>query len=226
MGLPFSIDALDQIAAEICRVGERLWRQGFCAGADGNISARLDEDAVVITPSGVSKGHMRSDAMCVLRLADGALIHGRRPSSERAVHLAAYRARSDVEAVIHAHSPKAVAWSCTGKPLPEAVHPEVELVLGPVPLVSYVTPGTEALGGAVAAALTPMTAACLMGNHGPVAFGQSLEQALHRLETLEAYCRLLADLGLFGGMRRLSDAEMAALLTVKRDLWGFPDERC
>lgn len=225
MGLPFSIDLYDALSAEICRVGERMWRQGFCAGSDGNISARLDDDLILITPGGVSKGHMRADSICVLRAADGQLIHGRSPSSERAVHLAVYRAREDVEAVIHSHAPKSTAWACTGEALPEAIHPEAELMLGRIPLVPYVTPGTERLAREAAAALTPGTAAMLLASHGTVTMGDSLEAALARLEMLEAYCRLVIELSLIGKMRRLSEAEMSDLLALKRDMWNLPDDR-
>lgn len=225
MGLPFPIDLYDTLGAEICRVGERMWRQGFCAGSDGNISARLDADLILMTPSGVSKGEMRSDGMCVLRLSDAALIHGQSPSSERAVHLAVYRARHDVEAVIHSHAPKSTAWACTGERLPDALHPEAELLLGRIPLVPYVTPGTGLLAREVAAALTPNTAAMLLANHGTVTLGDSLESALARLEMLEAYCRLVIELSRIGRMRRLSEAEMVDLLALKRDVWGLADDR-
>ncbi len=225
MGLPFPIDLYDSISNEICRVGARMWRQGFCAGSDGNISARLDDDLIVITPSGVSKGDMRPDTMCVIRVDDGEHIHGPSPSSERAVHLAVYRERHDVEAVIHSHAPKSTAWACTGLPLPDAVHPEAELLLGRIPVVPYVTPGTGLLAEATAKALTPCTAAMLLGSHGTVTLGDSLEGALARLEMLEAYCRLVIELRVLGQTRRLTDAEMTDLLKVKRDMWGLPDDR-
>lgn len=225
MGLPFPIDLYDSISNEICHVGERMWRQGFCAGSDGNISARLDDDLIIITPSGVSKGGMRPDTMCVVRVDDGEHIHGPGPSSERAVHLAVYQQRHDVEAVIHSHAPKSTAWACTGLPLPDAVHPEAELLLGRIPVVPYVTPGTGLLADATAKALTPNTAAMLLGSHGTVTLGDSLESALARLEMLEAYCRLVIELRLIGQTRRLTDAEMTDLLNVKRDMWGLPDDR-
>lgn len=225
MGLPFPIDLYDSISKEICRVGERMWRQGFCAGSDGNISARLDDDLIVITPSGVSKGDMRPAGMCVLRVDDGSHIHGSVPSSERAVHLAVYRQRHDVEAVIHSHAPKSTAWACTGLPLPDAVHPEAELLLGRIPIVPYVTPGTGLLADAAATTLTPSTTAMLLGSHGTLTLGDSLESALARLEMLEAYCRLIIDLRLIGQTRRLTGAEMTDLLNLKRDMWGLPDDR-
>ena len=225
MGLPFPIDLFDTLGGEICRVGERMWRQGFCAGSDDNISARLDDDLILITPSGVSKGSMRCDTMCVLRVADGELIHGRSPSSERAVHLAVYRAREDVEAVIHSHAPKSTAWACTGEKLPDAIHPEAELLLGRIPMVPYVTPGTGLLARAVGEHLTTHTGAMLLGNHGTVTVGDSLESALSRLEMLEAYCRLVLELSRLGRMRRLSEAEMVDLLALKRDVWGLGDDR-
>src|SRR5690606_5758495 len=188
------------------------------------LSARLDDDRVLMTPSGVSKGSMRDEAMCVISTR-GDLIEGTRPSSERAVHLAIYAARPDARAVIHAHAPHAVAWSCTGQALPEAIHPEAELLLGRIPIVPYRTPGTTELAAAVQAAVPPATTSMLLGNHGAVTLGTSLEEAYARLEMLEGYCRLVIQLQAIGSVRRLDDCEMAALLRLKTQVWRLPDDR-
>lgn len=225
MGLPFSIDDYDHLAGEICRVGRRMWAQGFCAGSDGNISARLGDDFIVITPSGVCKGEMRTDSLCVLRLSDRSVVHGHNPSSERAVHLAIYDARGDLEAVIHSHAPRSTAWACCGQDVPEAIHPEVELFLGRIPVVPYATPGTGALAKAAAQAMENDIVALLLGNHGTITVGTGLEQALQRLEMLEAYCRLLVDLRSIGSTQPITTHGMNELLQLKRDVWGLPDQR-
>lgn len=228
MGLPFSIDVFDQIADEICRVGQRMWQQGFCAGSDGNISARLNEELIVITPSGVSKAHMHASMMSVLRINDGSIVHGtHRPSSERSLHLAIYRARPNMEAVIHSHAPMATVWACTGEAVPDGIHPEKELLLGQIPVVPYVTPGSGRLGEVATQTLKPATCAMLLANHGTLTFGDSLEEALQRLEMLEAYCRIVVELRRLGGnaTRRLTTDEMSDLLRIKSEYWHIPDDR-
>lgn len=226
MGLPFSIDVFDQVADEICTVGERMWQQGFCAGSDGNITARLNDELIIITPSGVSKANMHAGLMSVLRISDGSIVHGtHRPSSERGLHLSIYRARPNVEAVIHSHAPMSTVWACTGEAVPEGIHPEKELLLGQVPVVPYITPGSGKLGEMAVQMLRPATSAMLLANHGTLTFGDTLEAAMQRLEMLEAYCRTIVELRKIGLTRRLSDAEMNDLLRIKSEYWQIPDDR-
>ena len=95
----------------ICQVGKLLYDRGYVAANDGNISLKVEEDRLLITPSGVSKGRMTPDMLLVTDL-EGKVIEGdRHPSSEGKMHLAVYRGRPDVQAVVHAHPAMATAFA-------------------------------------------------------------------------------------------------------------------
>ena len=138
---------------EIVEIGRRLWERRYVASNDGNISARV-HGGILVTPTGVSKGFMEpADLVLVSRKGErlsGALA----PTSELPMHLAVYEMRDDVDAVVHAHPPKATGFAVAGQPLAQCVLPEVILTLGQVPLAEYATPSTdEVVRGQVSRAL-------------------------------------------------------------------------
>ena len=103
----------DQLRADICEVGRRLWWRGFVASNDGNISVRMAPDRLLMTPTNVSKGFMTPDMMVITDL-DGTLVAGapgRKPSSEILMHLVAYQQRPDVGSVVHAHPPLSTGFA-------------------------------------------------------------------------------------------------------------------
>ena len=116
-----------QLRNDIVEVGRRLWVRGFVASNDGNISVRLDDKRLLMTPASVSKGFMTPDMMVITDL-DGKLLEGapgRKPSSETQMHLVVYRNRPDVEAVVHSHPPLSTGFAVAGIPLDRAVLAEV-----------------------------------------------------------------------------------------------------
>ncbi len=183
---------------------------GLSPGRSGNVSARL-ADGMLVTPSGLAYDRMEVADIVHVR-ADGLVPPGqRRPSTEWHFHLAAYRARPDMHALVHTHSLNATVLACAGKPIP-AFHYMVAVAGGTdIPLVPYATFGTEELAGHVARGLANRKA-CLMAHHGQVAMGTSLAAALelaHEVEVLaEQYLKVLT----LGPVACLSDAEMAVVL--------------
>lgn len=222
------VDTLSQAKSDICTIGKRMWQRGYCAGNDGNISVRITPERVLCTPTGVSKGFLTPAMMCLVDM-DGQQVEPAAPSvwkrtSEVLLHLALYRKRPDVHAVIHAHPPHATAFSVAGVTLPDAVHPEADFLLGPVPLVEYIQPGKPQLGVSVAEVTTPETIAVLLANHGVVCLHPDLTEAFHRLEVLDNYCRMLLLLKQLGQVRRLSASEFRELLELKAS-YGIADSR-
>jgi L-fuculose-phosphate aldolase len=201
---------------EICSVGRRMWQRGYCAGNDGNVSVRHGQDRVLATPTGVSKGFM-APAMMTLVDLQARPVDRPRPrtryqrTSEIFLHLAIYRKRPDVHAVVHAHIPHATAFACSGIPLPQGLYPEAEVCLGTVPTVPYSKPGYQELGEKVAEHILPETHAVLLGNHGAVAFGKDLMDAYYKLEMLESYCQILLLLRQIGRVNLLTGAQLAEL---------------
>jgi L-fuculose-phosphate aldolase len=176
--------ALVELKREIMYVGQALAQCGFHAALAGNISARLGDDRLVCTCAGADKGVLEDGHLVVCDM-EGELVQGTtRPTSELLMHLAVYRARSDVRAVIHAHPPMATAFAAASEPLDKLSLPEMLVWLGPVALVPYGTPGTPEL----AARLQPYLKdhdGFLLENHGALSVGKSLRQAAQRMELIE-----------------------------------------
>lgn len=204
--------ALRDEIAEVCR---RLDERGLIAGPDGNVSARLDGDTLLVTPSGMAKRRVRpSDVVAIA--PDGTPRAGERgrASSEVRMHLRIYARRPDVMAVVHAHPPTATGFAVAGEDFMAPVLPEIILQMGGVPLVPYETPGTDA----VADRFEPLLAAhdaFLMANHGATTVGATLESALQRMESLEHAARIILTARLLGNVTQLTSIQAAALLSAR-----------
>ncbi|HPE16920.1 MAG TPA: class II aldolase/adducin family protein [Oscillospiraceae bacterium] len=193
----------------VCETGRLLWERGLIAGSDGNLSARLADGAVLLTPSGVSKGGLTPEALVVLD-ADGAPLRGAgKPSSEWRMHLAIYRARPEVGAVVHAHPPCATAFAAAGRVLPLLL-PEAVLTLRRIGVAPYALPSSQALADGAAAALADGDAAILMG-HGAVTVAADLGAAWERMETLEHCAKVALYAQALGGGVPLAEEAVAAL---------------
>jgi len=135
-----------RLRQEIVEVGRRMYDKGLISASEGNISARLDDDRLLITPSGLHKGFLKTDELLIIDRA-GNLLGPRsgsskklRPTSELPLHLESYRLRPDIGAVVHAHPPTTIALSIAGIPLAECLLPEVIVFLGLIPTTKYATP--------------------------------------------------------------------------------------
>lgn len=188
-----SVPTLVEARRGIVQVCARLHARGLIAGQDGNVSVRLGRDRILVTPAGMSKVDVRAQDLVEVALdgSTGGMKRAvRRPSSELAVHLAIYRGRPDVGAIVHAHPPTATGFALAGESLPENVLPELVYSVGPVALVPFAMPGTQAL----ADGFTPWLAghdAWLMANHGAVTAGATLLVAHQRMESLEHAARII-----------------------------------
>ncbi len=186
-------------------------RSGLSPGRSGNVSCRWN-GGMLITPSGMEYETLKPRDIVFIS-AKGVLAGKslRKPSSEWRFHLAAYNARPDMNAVVHAHSLNATVLACVHKSIP-AFHYMVAVAGGKdIPLVPYDTFGTDELAAHVAAGLAQRNA-CLMANHGQIAIGKDLCSALelaHEVEVLaEQYAKALA----LGEPHILSDEEMTRVL--------------
>ena len=159
----------------MCDIGRRIWLKGFCAGNEGNHSYRLGPDRFLCTPTGISKGNLKPDDLCVVD-SEGKQVSGKRKrTSEILMHLAIYKARPDVSCVIHSHPPHATAFAVAGVELPTCIHPEAEVFLGAVKTAKYVTPGDTRLGESILPYVKDSNT-ILMQNHGVGCFDTDLEQ--------------------------------------------------
>jgi L-fuculose-phosphate aldolase len=199
---------------EVCR---RLHDRRLVGAGEGNVSCRLGRDRVLVTPSGTNKGFLRPADLLVVDLS-GKRVRGQgRPSTELAMHLAAYAARPDAGAVVHAHPLTAVAFTVAGLPPPDDLLPEAVLVLGPIGVAPFATPGTDEVPRSLAV-LWRAHQVFLLERHGALALGGDLFQACDRMETLERVCEIAALARAMGRCEPLPGAAVEKVLEAGRAL--------
>src|SRR5262249_48202069 len=162
----------------------RLYQKCLIAAGDGNVSCRLGEDRVLVTPTGFHKGYIHPQDLIVTDLGGRRKRGEHLPSSEFQMHALCYAERPDVGAVVHAHPPLAVALALAGVSLSEPVLSEACLVLGPILTAPYSTPTTDE----VPRVLRPYVRqanAVVMDRHGALTYGRSLDEAYNRMEAME-----------------------------------------
>src|SRR5215471_2577850 len=192
---------------DIVLFGQALHERGYVAAMDGNLSIRLDEDRILATPTAMCKSMMRPSDLVIVDRA-GRRLSGRRDvSSEIGMHLLIYRLRSDIKGIVHAHPPTATGFAAAGIALNEPLVCEVVIGLGSIPLANYGTPGTPELADALAP-LVPEYDAILMSNHGVVAYGDTLEHAYMKMETVEHFAQIALVTHLLGRQQPLKDVEI------------------
>jgi L-fuculose-phosphate aldolase len=207
---------------EIVRVCRRLYERGLIAGGEGNVSARLDDGSILITPSGAQKIDVREEDLVVVDRTGKRVAGSGRASSELGVHLRIYQLRRDVGAVVHAHPPAATGFAVAGEDLMAPVLPEILVQIGGVPLVPYATPGSAALADAIEPFL-PLHDAFLMANHGATSYGSTLSIAHQRMESLEHAARIVLHARVLGRVSTLTSAERDRLLEQRRQASGFTE---
>jgi L-fuculose-phosphate aldolase len=179
----------DALRLALCAAGRRLLAADLIAAAEGNLSARLDDGTILVTPSGVSKASLQPGDLLQVDQGGRVVSGAGRPSTELPMHLAAYAARPDALALVHAHPVTAVAFTIAGLAWPGDLVPEAAVTLGPVAVAPFATPGTAE----VPASLAPFLAGhdvLLLERHGALCLGRTVEEAVGRLETLERVARM------------------------------------
>jgi L-fuculose-phosphate aldolase len=199
---------------EIVRYGRMLHERFFVAATDGNLSVRLEDGTVLCSPTCVSKGMMEPDDLVIVDMAGRKLRGHRPPSSEIAMHLLIYRLRPDVHGVVHAHPPTATGYAAAGMALTEPLVSEIVITLGSVPLAPYATPGTAELSDSLQP-LIPDHDAILMANHGVVAYGEDLNVAYMKMETVEHFAKIALVAETLGKKQMLSPADVDKLMILR-----------
>jgi len=207
---------LEAAGVAIVRVCRRLYERGLVAGPDGNVSVRLHDGSILVTPSGMSKVDVAPEDL-VLVTSEGAVRDGRRaPSSELRMHLRIYERRADALAVVHAHPPTATGFAVAGESFVAPVLPEVILQMGEVPIVRYATPGTAAFADSFDPYLEHHNA-FLLANHGATTIGRTLALAHQRMESLEHAARIILTARMLGRVNQLSATDVEALRVSREE---------
>jgi len=205
----------------IAECGRIAYMKGLLSANNGNISAKLGDDQIVITPSGLCKGRLDEDDLMIIDL-DGKVIksHPRRRlkiSSETPMHLEVYRQRPDVRGVIHAHPVHAVAFTIADIPFPLDVVPEVLEVLGEVPTTRFAMPSSEDNARAIRE-LIGNHDAILLRNHGALTVGRDLDEALINLERVESVAQTVFLAQSLGKVSRMPQEFMPKLAELYKKM--------
>ena len=204
----------EQLRANIVEIGHRLHARAYVASNDGNISARIDDEHILTTPKGVSKGFMTPDMVVTTDLEGRKVAGDRDPSSELLMHLAVYQNRPEISAIVHAHPPTATGFAVAGIPLDRAVLAEVVTTLGSIPIADYGTPSTQELADAVRKFIKTHDG-LLLANHGALTVAGDLYAAYYKMETIEHFARISLVARMLGRERLLSREEVMRLQELR-----------
>ncbi|KXB07955.1 aldolase, partial [candidate division MSBL1 archaeon SCGC-AAA382M17] len=164
---------------EVVQAGLEVYERGLVAGTWGNISSRLEKDRekFAITPSGMDYREVEKSDIVILNL-NGEKVEGdKKPSSEKKLHIHIYKSRDDINSIVHSHSIYASAIAVARRDIPPIIEDMVQIVGGNVETADYKLPGTDDLAEAALDALSNKKAA-LLANHGVVALGEDMKEAL------------------------------------------------
>ena len=207
------------LRAQVAQVARRIHAAGWVSNHDGNVSVRLGRDRFLITPTATSKAEI-TEAMLVVVDGAGALVEGaKKPPGETELHLAAYRARPDAGAVLHAHPPYATAFGVAGVPLEPVCLPEAVVSLGLVPTAPWALPKTPLATEAVSRCAVEADAMLLPGN-GALTLGPDVALAFLRMELVEHLAKILHHARALGGAQPLPPDELQRLLQQNQQ--AFP----
>lgn len=202
----------------ICEIGKRMYNRNFVAANDGNISVRVGKNTIICTPTGVSKGFMTPDMLVKVNLKGERIAGKLKPSSEIKMHLRVYEENDEVTAVTHAHPPVATSFAIAGIELSRPLLSEAVVLLGRVPIAPYATPGTQEVPDSIAPYCKDHNAV-LLANHGALTWGGSLEEAYHRLETLEHYATILMYTSrIIGETNELNCDQVGTLINIRKKM--------
>lgn len=216
---------------EIVQIGRLMYEKGFIAASDGNVSARIGHDRLLITPSGLHKGLLEPEQLLIVDM-DGEVKGPRttvnrrlKPTSELPMHLEAYRQRPDIDAVVHAHPPITIALSIAGIPMADCLLPEVIVFLGIIPTTEYATPSGKENVRAIHDFIKHHDGIVLK-RHGSLTVGDSPMQAFMRLETMEQQARIRFMLAQLGTHNPMPAEEVRKLLQMRQQMGLGHDADC
>lgn len=176
----------------VLKVAKKMYELGLVAGTSGNVSlCEREEGMVAITPTGVEYDALEIDDIVIVSLENGSILQGHlQPTSEILMHLTVYRKMHHVSGIVHTHSPFATSFALRNEPIPNLLDESEIYLKGEVSVAKYAKPGTIDLGHNAVVALGTKTA-CLLRNHGTLAIGPSVEEALTHSIYLEDSAKII-----------------------------------
>lgn len=202
--------AIDHSRKQIIKTGMYLLDKGLVTGTWGNISVRISDSLFAITPSGRNYRTLQPEDVVIVNLSGDIIEGSLTPSSELPLHLAVYAARSDIYGIVHTHSVFASACAVSRRSIPPIIEDLVQLAGGEIAVAPYAPPGTPELAEYAVQALADKFAV-LLANHGVMASGKTLNEALLVAELVEKAAQIYCWANMLGGAVPLSDQEVAGM---------------
>lgn len=201
----------------LCEIGKLCYARNYIVGADGNLSARMSDGTILITPTGAMKGFLEPTQLAHVDMTGEPVDEGPRASSETGIHIVAYEERPEMKAVVHAHPPHAVAMTIAGIDLQAPIIPEVVVTIGGIPTAPFATPGTSELGDSIRDILR-CSDTVMMTHHGSVTLGANLLDAYKKLDMIEHTARILWMAHAIGHVKPLDPERVKLLLETRAKL--------
>ncbi|MBI4828269.1 MAG: class II aldolase/adducin family protein [Nitrospinae bacterium] len=197
----------------IVQVCKQIHQKGWISSTDGNVSARLANNRLLITPTGIHKGFMDERDLIVVDM-EGNLIRGtRQPSSEILLHLTCYCERPDIQSVVHAHPTMCVAFSMAGITLAKCLLPEVVFTLGAIPTANYAPPSTQEVADSIRCHVKEHDA-IILERHGSLTVGKDVFAAYNTLERMEHVAEMTYYARQIGEVRPLEPRQIEELQRI------------
>jgi len=204
---------IEKIVKNIIKYGKTAGKKGFTPGISGNISVRWGNQ-IIITATGSAKGYLDENDFAIIDFDGNQISDGKKPSSEKFLHIDFYRKRNDINAIFHVHSPYLTAFAASGKALDEYVLPEIVYCFDKIPLASYALPGSQNLVDNTSKYFENNDV-ILMENHGVIVGGRDIKDAFLKLELCEEYAKTIICAKILGGAKILTDTQVEEIKSLK-----------
>ncbi|QEK19311.1 class II aldolase/adducin family protein [[Clostridium] hylemonae] len=192
---------------EVCNTALSMYHSGLVAGTWGNISGRVDDEYMVITPSGMDYERLAAEDMVIINMHTLAYEGNLKPSVEAVVHASIYLDRPEVNGIMHTHSTYALTVATARKPIPPVCDDQVQILGGEVRLAAYTMPGTKEMAEEVVGALKERAGA-LIANHGAITVGRTLTEAYVGSQVLEKAAMVYINSQSIGGPVEISQEDI------------------
>jgi len=204
----------ETIKQNIIQSAKQLYAKNLLAACDGNISYKINNDTILITPTNKPKNLLTEKDFAIIDINNNVLSGN--PSSERIMHLEIYKKCPKARCVVHAHPPTAIAWTIAFpdlKELPNECISELIIAAGHIPIAPYALPGTSAMASAIEPLLTHRI--IILARHGALCWGETVTEASHAMERLEHSAEILMRAHLLGGLTKLSAEQIQELYKIR-----------
>ena len=204
----------EELTEKIIKYGKLCGEKNFTPGYSGNISARFNE-GMLITISGSSNGYLSSEDIVYTDFKGESKEEGKKPSSEKFLHIGIYEKRNDINYILHVHSPYLSSFASAGADLTEPIMAENVFYFGGIPLAEYALPSSKELVENTVKFFDKYDAV-LMANHGFIVASKTIEDAYMKLELAESYAQVVLNTKILGGAKVLSKEQAEAILKLRK----------